>query len=65
MKASQLATKPRQEKVLTLSEVAGYLQEHLGQKLTAFLSGVSDPKTVGRWASGKLNPAFTREVRLR
>ena len=48
-----------------LSEVAGYLQEHLGQKLTAFLSDVTDPKTVGRWASGKIEPSFKREVRLR
>ncbi len=49
----------------SLPEVARYLQEHLGQKLTAFLSGVGDPKTVGRWAAGKVQPPFTREVRLR
>lgn len=49
----------------TLSDVAAYLQEQLGQKLTAFLSGVGDPKTVGRWASGKVQPPFAREVRLR
>jgi hypothetical protein len=51
--------------VATLPEVTRYLQEHLGQKLTAFLSGVGDPKTVGRWASGKTQPPFTKEVRLR
>ncbi len=49
----------------SLPEVARFLQEHLGQKLTAFLSGVGDPKTVGRWAAGKVQPPFTREVRLR
>ena len=68
MAQAQLATKPRtqqQKAALSLSEVARYLQEHLGQKLTAFLGGVGDPKTVGRWASGKIQPPFTREVRLR
>ncbi len=70
MGETQLATKSerrtgRQESAPSLAEVAGYLQEHLGQKLTAFLSGVSDPKTVGRWASGKIEPPFAREVRLR
>jgi hypothetical protein len=53
------------EPALGLSEVAAYLQDHLGQKLTAFVAGVSDPKTVGRWASGKSGPPFHREVRLR
>lgn len=70
MAEAQLATKPRprtpkQEPAPSLSEVASYLQEHLGQKLTAFLGGVGDPKTVGRWASGKIRPPFSREVRLR
>lgn len=51
--------------VAPVAVVAGYLQEHLGQQLTAFLSGVSDPKTVGRWAGGKIQPPFAREVRLR
>lgn len=55
----------KQEAAPSLPEVASYLQEHLGQQLTAFLSGVDDPKTVGRWASGKMRPPFTREVRLR
>lgn len=46
-------------------EVARYLQEHLGQRLTAFLSGVKDPKTVGRWIAGRVEPPFAREIRLR
>ena len=70
MARAQVATKPQrgsggQEAALSLSEVASYLQEHLGQKLTAFVGGVEDPKTVGRWASGKIQPPFTRAVRLR
>ena len=70
MPQSEVATKPRtrsrqRQRVAAVPEVARYLQEHLGQKLTAFLSGVGDPKTVGRWASGKSHPLFTKEVRLR
>jgi hypothetical protein len=46
-------------------EVAGYLQEHLGQKLTAYLAGLKDTKTVGQWVKGSSEPpAITRE-RLR
>ncbi len=55
----------RGRELASLAEVARYLQDNLGQKLTAFLSGVGDPKTVGRWASGKVQPPFIREVRLR
>ncbi len=55
----------RGRELASLPEVARYLQENLGQKLTAFLTGVGDPKTVGRWASGKVRPPFQREVRLR
>ncbi len=73
MPQAQVATKPRsrirrtreRQNVPALPGVARYLQEHLGQKLAAFLSGVADPKTVGRWASGKVQPPFTKEVRLR
>ena len=70
MAEAQLATKQERRasgRELTpgLTEVAGYLQEHLGQKLTAFLSGVTDPKTVGRWVSGKIEPPYSREIRLR
>ncbi len=73
MTQAQVTTTPRsrprrnreRQRALSLPEVARYLQEHLGQKLTAFLTGVSDPKTVGRWAAGKVQPPFTREVRLR
>lgn len=56
---------PVQADAPSLPDVARYLQDHLGQKLTAFLSGVSDPKTVGRWAAGKVQPPFAKEVRLR
>jgi hypothetical protein len=50
---------------LPIDAVARYLQDELGQKLTAYLAGVTDPKMVGRWASGKAQPRDEREMRLR
>ncbi|HWH95042.1 MAG TPA: hypothetical protein VNT03_14365 [Baekduia sp.] len=50
---------------LGIDVVATYLQEQLGQKLTAYVAGVADPKMVGRWAAGKAQPRDEREMRLR
>jgi hypothetical protein len=50
---------------LPIGDVASYLQEQLGQKLTAYVAGVTDPKMVGRWAAGKAQPRDEREMRLR
>lgn len=50
---------------LSIEEVAGYLQAQLGQRLTAYLGGVSDPKVAGRWASGKAEPRDAAQMRLR
>ena len=32
------------------ADIAAFLQDALGQKLVAFMVGVEDPKTIGRWA---------------
>ena len=45
-------------------EVAGWLQEHLGQQLTAYLAGLRDAKVVGRGRRGS-PPRATAEVRIR
>jgi len=50
---------------LEISEVAGFLQENLGQRVTAFLAGAADPKGVGRWARGENRPQPAAERRLR
>lgn len=51
--------------LIDTAEMARYLQDHLGQKLTAYLAGLKDTKSVGQWALGKSEPpAITRE-RLR
>ncbi|MFY9825124.1 MAG: hypothetical protein WAM82_27345 [Thermoanaerobaculia bacterium] len=55
----------RQAVTSDISQVAGYLQQHLGQKVTAYLSGISDSKLVGQWASGKVQPRPAPTFRLR
>jgi hypothetical protein len=44
--------------------LAGWLQEHLGQQLVAYLAGLRDVKTVGRWARGEAEPRDLRLYRL-
>jgi len=34
---------------LPVSEIAGYLQEHLGQRIAAHLAGLTDVKQLGRY----------------
>lgn len=46
-------------------DMAAFLQEALGQKLVAYIVGVSDPKTVGRWARAKRAPGAPHEEKLR
>jgi len=55
----------RQAKVAGIAEIADYLQQHLGQKITAYLSGQKDPKLVGLWAKGKSAPRTLAAIRLR
>ena len=47
------------------SEIARYFQDLVGQRLTAYMTGVSDPKAVGKWASGQRDPRGESERRLR
>lgn len=46
-------------------EVAAALQELFGQRLVAFMTGVEDPKAVGRWARRERTPRDKTEQRLR
>ena len=46
-----------------IADVVGYLQEVLGQKLVAHVAGVSDPRTVARWAAGERAPRAEHEQR--
>ena len=55
----------RESFVTPVPLLARYLQDTVGQKLTAFLAGIQDPKMLGRWVSGKNEPQLESEMRLR
>lgn len=49
-----------------IAEVAAFLQDHLGQQATIYLSGLKDPKVVGMWARSESKPRdHWIEARLR
>jgi hypothetical protein len=46
-------------------KIAAYLQETLGQKLTAYVAGLTDPKAVGSWIREENDPRDLAVMRLR
>src|SRR4051812_38583597 len=61
-KVSEIERRANIEKVDT---IVSFLQETLGQKLTAYLAGLNDPKVVGLWAHRKAQPRDLANFRLR
>jgi hypothetical protein len=59
------ATIHREAIAQRVPEIAGYLQQHLGQHVTAYLAGLNDPKMVGRWIQNRCAPRELSEFRLR
>jgi hypothetical protein len=55
----------RQATLAPVSEVVGLLQELLSRRLTAFIAGVNDGKTVTRWASGEVETIRDHEMEQR
>ncbi len=55
----------RRAMVEKIDAIARFLQDNLGQKLTAYLAGLNDPKVVGAWAQGKARPRDLANHRLR
>lgn len=51
--------------VAPVSEVASVLQELLSRRLTAYLAGVKDGKTVTRWAIGAVTEIRDHETEQR
>ncbi|MDX6630466.1 MAG: hypothetical protein QOH00_2712 [Gaiellales bacterium] len=51
--------------LLPIQEIVAYLQDHLGQRMTAYISGVKDPKMVARWISRQNVPRDESQIRLR
>jgi hypothetical protein len=50
---------------LPIHEVAMFLRTHLGQRMTAYISGVSDPKMVSHWIARRNTPRDQSQMRLR
>ena len=50
---------------VSIQDIARFLQDSLGQKLTAHIAGVNDPKTVNAWINGAQAPREASEQRLR
>ena len=48
-----------------IAKIAAFLTDKIGQKPTAYLSGVESPKEVGNWARGDVKPRDMAENRLR
>jgi hypothetical protein len=46
-------------------EMAQSLQEQLGQKVVAYVAGITDPKLINRWAAGENKPTEMALFRLR
>ncbi|MGI8482765.1 MAG: XRE family transcriptional regulator [Thermomicrobiales bacterium] len=49
----------------SIGEVAGFLQELLTRRLTAYIAGVKDAKTVTRWVTGEITDIRSTEVEQR
>jgi hypothetical protein len=47
-----------------IADIARFLQDNLGQRLTARMAGINDAKQVGRWAAGTSRPRPEAEARL-
>lgn len=50
---------------MSVADVASFLQDAFGQKLVAYMAGVSDHRAVGRWSQGGRRPQPAAEERLR
>jgi len=50
---------------LAITEVTSALQTVLGQRLTALIGGVRDPKLVAEWVRGARTPPAETQARLR
>jgi hypothetical protein len=55
----------RQATTAPVRELAGHLQEILSRRLTAYIAGVQDGKTVSRWASGEISEVRDHDVERR
>ena len=59
---SGLEQREREAVTGDFAEVAGWLQDNLGQQLTAYVAGLRDPKVGGKWRRGA-SPHASAEFR--
>ena len=52
-------------KITPAKNIAEFLQNHLGQKMTAYLCGLNDAKNVGQWINGNVSPKDLSAMKLR
>jgi hypothetical protein len=50
---------------MSVAQMAAFLQDALGQRLVAYMTGLKDAKQVSRWSSGANAPRPETEKRLR
>ncbi len=55
----------REASITPLTDIVVFLRDHVGQKFTAYMSGLNDPKEVGAWTTGKVKPQTPKDMRLR
>ena len=55
----------REAATTPLHKVVEFLRDNLGQKFTAYISGLNDPKEVGAWIKKAVNPRPPADMRLR
>lgn len=64
-KAGRIAHAHEQSVSFSIADTARFLQDVLGQRLTAHIANVRDQRTVGAWATGQNTPRAEAEERLR
>ncbi len=55
----------RQAMTAPVQEIAGRLQELLSRRLTAYIAGVDNGRTVARWASGEITEIRQQDTEQR
>lgn len=55
----------REATTTPLAGIVAFLQESVGQKFTAYMAGLNDPKEVGAWIKGSAKPRSPSDLRLR
>jgi hypothetical protein len=60
----ELESVEREASTLGPDALARFLYDHLGPRITAYLSGVADPRVVRRWLDASVEPEQKSRIRL-